>query len=186
MFSSCYKHGTKVQFWIPTRSQTSDLWILHSNAQPLSHRESMVSKACYEICMWHIRISDVDSIMLVSKIRQMVSFELSNEIEWECKGPRFNSAWGLVMLSFSHGLRQDEKHLSLFLYWAQNVPSLFYYLLKSMWCSILTERCSWYFFLLRDIAGGWEGLLWASLSLVRCFVSKPHKQNNSDGEKVKL
>ena len=42
--------------------------------------------------------------MLVSKIRQMVSFELSNEIEWECKGPRFNSAWGLVMLSFSHGL----------------------------------------------------------------------------------
>lgn len=146
----------------------------------------MVSKACYEICMWHIRISDVDSIMLVSKIRQMVSFELSNEIEWECKGPRFNSAWGLVMLSFSHGLRQDEKHLSLFLYWAQNVPSLFYYLLKSMWCSILTERCSWYFFLLRDIAGGWEGLLWASLSLVRCFVSKPHKQNNSDGEKVKL
>ena len=30
--------------------------------------------------------------MLVSKIRQMVSFELSNEIEWECKGLRFNSA----------------------------------------------------------------------------------------------
>ena len=54
--------------------------------------------------------------MLVSKIRQMVSFELSNDIEWECKGPRFNSAWGLVMLSFSHGLRPDEKHLSLFLY----------------------------------------------------------------------
>ena len=66
--------------------------------------ESMMSKACYEICMRHIRISDVDSIMLVSKIRQMVSFELSNEIEWERKGPRFNSAWGLVMLSFSHGL----------------------------------------------------------------------------------
>lgn len=54
--------------------------------------------------------------MLVSKIRQMVSFELRKEIEWECKGPRFNSAWGLVMLSFSHGLRPDEKHLSLFLY----------------------------------------------------------------------
>ena len=142
------------------------------NALPLSYRESMVSKACYEIRMWHVRISDVDSIMLVSKIRQMVSFELSNEIEWECKGPRFNSAWGLVMLSFSHGLWQDEKHLSLFLYWAQNVPSLFYYLLESMWCSILIECRSWYFFLLRDIARGWEGSLWASLSLVRCFCFK--------------
>ena len=63
--------------------------------------------------------------MLVSKIRQMVSFELSYEIEWECKGPRFNSAWGLVMLSFSHGLRPDEKHLSVSLLSSKRTLLLF-------------------------------------------------------------
>ena len=50
------------------RNRTSDLWILHSDALPLSHRDSMVSKVYYEIrmtCVLHaVRISNVNSVML--------------------------------------------------------------------------------------------------------------------------
>ena len=43
--SSCHKHGTKKKFWVPMRNQTSDLWILCLDTLPLSHGDSMVSKA---------------------------------------------------------------------------------------------------------------------------------------------
>ena len=54
------------------RNQTSDLQILHSDALPLSHRDSMVSEVYYKVHMTHVlhiaRISKyVDSIMFVDR-----------------------------------------------------------------------------------------------------------------------
>ena len=66
------------------RNQTSDLQILQSNAPTLSQQDSVVSKAYLED-MTHIlhtaRISNVQSIMFVNRLTEMVSFELSEEIE---------------------------------------------------------------------------------------------------------
>ena len=66
------------------RIQTSDLQILQSNAPKLSQQDSVVSKAYLED-MTHIlhtaRISNVHSIMFVNRLTEMVSFELSEEIE---------------------------------------------------------------------------------------------------------
>ena len=66
------------------RNQTSDLQILQSNAPTLSQQDSVVSKAYLED-MTHIlhtaRISNVHSIMFVNRLTEMVSFELSEEIE---------------------------------------------------------------------------------------------------------
>ena len=53
------------------RIQTSDLWIPHSDALPLSHRDSTVSKVYYEIHMTDVlhtaRISNVDSVTFVDR-----------------------------------------------------------------------------------------------------------------------
>ena len=53
------------------RIQTSDLWIPHSDALPLSHRESTVSKVYYEVhmtCILHTAmISNVDSVTFVDR-----------------------------------------------------------------------------------------------------------------------
>ena len=46
-------HTTLTFFWVPIWNSASDLRILHSNALPLSHRDSMVSEACYEVHIWH-------------------------------------------------------------------------------------------------------------------------------------
>ena len=46
---------TKKKFWVPLGNQTSDLWISQSDALPLSHRDSMVSKAHYEVIYVHIQ-----------------------------------------------------------------------------------------------------------------------------------
>ena len=47
MFSSCHERGTKKKFWVPVRNGTLDLWIPHSDALSLSHRDSTVSEVCY-------------------------------------------------------------------------------------------------------------------------------------------
>ena len=50
---------------------TSNLWILHSDAPPLSQRDSMLSKTMYKVhmtCVLHAaRISNVDSVMFVNR-----------------------------------------------------------------------------------------------------------------------
>ena len=52
-------------------NQTSDLYILHSDTLPLSHRDSTVSKVNYEVHTTHVlhtaRINNVDSVMLVDR-----------------------------------------------------------------------------------------------------------------------
>ena len=53
------------------RNQTSDLWIPRSDALPLSHRDSAVSKVYYKVHMTHVmrtaRISNVNSLMFVNE-----------------------------------------------------------------------------------------------------------------------
>ena len=44
-FKSLHEHGTKENNSMFMRNQTSDLLIPHSDAQPLSHTDSTVSKA---------------------------------------------------------------------------------------------------------------------------------------------
>ena len=54
------------------RNRTSDLRILRSDAQPLSHRDSTVSEVYYEVHMTRVlhtaRISNVDSVMFVNRV----------------------------------------------------------------------------------------------------------------------
>ena len=53
------------------RNRTSDLRIPRSDAQLLSHRDSMVSEVYYEVHMTRVlhtaRISNVDSVMFVDR-----------------------------------------------------------------------------------------------------------------------
>ena len=61
------------------RNPIQDLQTLSSHALPLSHRDSTVSKVYYKVHMTRIlhiaKISNVDSVMFVNRIREMVNFE---------------------------------------------------------------------------------------------------------------
>ena len=67
------------------RMRTSDLRIPRFDALPLSYRDSTVSEIYYKFHMTRVlhtaRISNVDGVMFVIRIRDMVSFELGKEIE---------------------------------------------------------------------------------------------------------
>ena len=67
------------------RNRTSDLRIPRSDTLPLSHRDSTVSEVYYEVHMTRVlhtaRISNVDSVMFIDRLREMVSFVLGKEIE---------------------------------------------------------------------------------------------------------
>ena len=55
VFLTCHECRTKEKFWVPLRNQTSDLRISQSDALPLSHRDSTVSKAHCEVVYIHIQ-----------------------------------------------------------------------------------------------------------------------------------
>ena len=67
------------------RNRTSDLRIPRSDTLPLSHIDSTVSEVYYEVHMTRVlhtvRISNVDSVMFIDRLREMVSFGLGKEIE---------------------------------------------------------------------------------------------------------
>ena len=67
------------------RNRSSDLRIPRSDTLPLSHRDSTVSEMYYEVHMTRVlhtaRISNVDSVMFIDRLREMVSFVLGKEIE---------------------------------------------------------------------------------------------------------
>ena len=70
------------------RKNSESLWGIKpqtSDALLPSHRDSTVSEVYCKVHMTHVlhtaRISDVDSSMFVNRIREMVSSELSKEIE---------------------------------------------------------------------------------------------------------
>ena len=67
------------------RNRSSDLRIPRSDTLPLSHRDSTVSEIYYEVLMTRVmhtaRISNVDSVIFIDRLREMVSFVLGKEIE---------------------------------------------------------------------------------------------------------
>ena len=67
------------------RNRSSDPRIPRSDTLPLSHRDSTVSEVYYEVHMTRVlhtaRISNVDSVMFIDRLREMVSFVLGKEIE---------------------------------------------------------------------------------------------------------
>ena len=73
----------KEKFWVLMKNQTSHLWILHSDALPLSYRDSTESKVYYEVhgtCVLHAaRISNVDSEMFVDRNK----IEIFNQNCWK-------------------------------------------------------------------------------------------------------
>ena len=102
-FSSCHERETKRKFWVPMRNRTSDLHIPRSDALPLSHRDSTMSEVYYEV---HItRVLHTARISREGKV-----FELGKELEKD--------------LAFVPCSGQDEKYISQFLYWPQNLTSL--------------------------------------------------------------
>ena len=103
------------------KDRTSDLRIPRSDALPLSHIDSTVSEVYYEVHMMirvlhTARISNVDSVMFVDR----------NKRDGKSEGLRFDSSWGLRFFSLSHARDKTKKHLSLFLYRAQDLPSLLF------------------------------------------------------------
>ena len=100
------------------RNRTSDLRIPRSDALPLSHRNSNLSKVYHEVHMIRVlrtpRIKNVDSVMSVESIREIGNFELGKDI---VKDPFFSSQ-----------ARDKTKKNSLYLYRAQNLPSPSFYL----------------------------------------------------------
>ena len=72
------------------RNRSSDLRIPRSDTLPLSHRDSTVSEIYYEVHMTRVlhtaRISNVDSVMFIDRLREMVSFVLGKEIEEDAFG----------------------------------------------------------------------------------------------------
>ena len=73
------------------RNRSSDLRIPRSDTLPLSHRDSTVSEVYYEVHMTRVlhtaRISNVDSVMFIDRLREMVSFVLGKEIEEDAFRP---------------------------------------------------------------------------------------------------
>ena len=67
------------------RNRASNPLIPRSDALPLSHKDSTVEAAHYEVHITRVLhtagISNVDSVMFVDGIREMVSFELGKEIK---------------------------------------------------------------------------------------------------------
>ena len=105
------------------RNQTSYLWILCSDALPLNHRDTVVSKVYYKVHMTHVLqtagISNVHSIMFVNGIREMVSFELGKEIKmffiyYEHRIKK-NSESPNYFFFVPHTIATNKKHLSPFL-----------------------------------------------------------------------
>ena len=85
VFSSC--HGgrgggwkrNKEKFWVPMRNRTSDLWIPRSNGLTLSHRDSMVIKAHYEVHIWHPSCIQLRSAMSIASKLLMGSLTLNDD-----------------------------------------------------------------------------------------------------------
>ena len=74
------------------RNKTSNLRIPRSDALPLTHIDSTVSKAYYLVhivtrVLYTVRINNVNSVMFVNRQRKMVTFELSKRNGQGCFSP---------------------------------------------------------------------------------------------------
>ena len=70
--------GQRKKFVVPMSNRTSDLRIPRSDVLPLSHRDSTVSEVYFEFHMRSVLhtawISNVDSVIVVNKIREIGKF----------------------------------------------------------------------------------------------------------------
>ena len=77
-FSFCHERRTKKKIWFLMRNRTSDRRIPRSDALPLSHRDLTACEIYYEIHMLRVphtaRVSHVDSVMFVNRLRKMVFY----------------------------------------------------------------------------------------------------------------
>ena len=128
------------------RNQTSYLRILCSDALPLNHRDTVVSKVYYKVHMTCVlqtaRISNVHSIMFVNWIREMVSFELGKEIKmffiyYEHRIKKILSLQ--IIFSLFHTRDKQKTSFPISLNWAQNLPSLWFHLCQNLLLTLLTE-----------------------------------------------
>ena len=123
-FSSCHELGTKKKFWVPMRNWTSDLRILHCDALPLSQNQSQSNLKTFRIwkskvwLLWYNHGYLICALMLCHWAGIGV---------WHCRS-EVQFLMGTQNFFFVQRLWQDEKHLSLFLHWAQNLPSLLFFL----------------------------------------------------------
>ena len=81
VFSSCQERRTSKKFWVLMTNWTSHLRIPHFYALPLSHGDSILSKAHYEVYIWHGSCILLGSVMplasyFIYRIRKLFRFEL--------------------------------------------------------------------------------------------------------------
>ena len=124
---------------VGTNSESESLWGIKPHtfdALPLNHGDTVVSKVYYKVHMTHVlqtaRISNVHSIMFVNWIREMVSFELGKEIKkdvfhlsWAWDKEKF---WVSKLFFLCSTLVTNKKPFPVSVNWAQNLPSLRFYL----------------------------------------------------------
>ena len=125
------------------RNQTSYLRILCSDALPLNHRDNVVSKVYYKVHMTHVLqtagISNVHSIMFVNWIREMVGLEKDVfHLSWAWNKEKF---WvsKLFFLCSTHNHNKQKTSFPISLNWAQNLPSLRFYLCQNLLLTLWTE-----------------------------------------------
>ena len=87
------------------RNRTSDLRIPRFDALPLSEVYYEVHTTRF---LHTARISNVDSVMFVNRMREMVSFE--------SKGLRFDYSWGRIVFFFFPTLETRRKIIFLLLF----------------------------------------------------------------------
>ena len=120
------------------RNPIQDLQTLSSHALPLSHRDSTVSKVYYKVHMTRIlqiaKISNVDSVMFVNRIREMVNFEHCKEIEKNVfchvksvgQRKKFKSPWEIEPQTFEFCIVMLYHWATEILQWARSI-------MKSIW-----------------------------------------------------
>ena len=116
------------KFWVSMRNWTSDLWILHCDALPLSQNQSQSNLKTFRI--WK---SKVWLLWYNHGYLMVIWFVLwcsTTELELECGIWRSEVQFLMRTQNFFFVQRswQDEKHISLFLHGAQNLPSLLFFL----------------------------------------------------------
>ena len=103
---------TKKIFWVPMRNRTVDLWIPRSDALPQSHRDSIVSEAFYEICVWHLSLFLYQTQSLSSFLFYKQTWRYRHR--WIADPSSINERVSYMTCVLSSSW-QDEKHLLLLL-----------------------------------------------------------------------
>ena len=118
VFSSCRERGTKEKkkkFWVPIRSQTSDLRIRRSGARKFTISLIYINKH------YALNIADLSSMQDACQMNVVIDFAHRgvSAVQWlehrsaESKGLRFDSSLVLRIFCLSHA---SNKKKNIFLY----------------------------------------------------------------------